>query len=232
MGESRNTGISHVVRAGLAWLAAAFLVIAAMAGCDSLEDRVTERALAPIKSLSDTPAAPTATLETPSDKVPSVTPSSRPIVDRQIRLAPIAADLPEYNRKEWRHWTDEDNDCQDARQEALISESTVPVTFKTDKQCRVAQGRWVGPYTGAEVNEPGKLDIDHMVPLFNAHRSGGWAWDRDRKAAFANDLSYPGHLIAATAAANRARAQRGPRTGDRPTRATGVLTPLTGPTSR
>ena len=210
MGGSRNTGIGHFVRSGFGWVAAAFLVFAAIGGCDSLEERLPEQALAPLKSLSDTPAPPTATPKGPPNKVSSDRPSSRPIIDRQLRVAPVPTDLPEYNRQEWRHWIDEDNDCQDARQEALITESTAPITFKSDKQCRVATGRWVGSYTGAEVDEPGKLDIDHMVPLFNAHRSGGWAWDRDRKAAYANDLSYPGHLIAATATANRAKGSKGP----------------------
>ena len=208
MGEGSNTG--HFIRVRLGWIAAAFLVLATIGGCDSLEERLPDEALVPIKSLSDTPVSPTATLEGPSDKVPSVTPSSRPIIDQQIRVAPVAADLPEYNRREWRHWIDEDDDCQDARQEALIAESKIQVTFESDKQCRVATGRWVGPYTGTEVEEPGKLDIDHMVPLANAHRSGGWAWDRDRKAAYANDLSYPDHLIATTAAANRAKGAKGP----------------------
>lgn len=228
-GEGRHIGIGHFLRVRLSWAAAAFLVIAAIGGCDSLEERVPEQALAPIKSLSDTPAPPTVTRDipsgefssdtpapptmtsnTPSGEVPSDKTSSSPIVDWQLQVAPVAADLPEYNRREWRHWTDEDDDCQDARQEALVAESTVPVTFKSDKQCRVATGRWVGPYTGTEVDDPGKLDIDHMVPLANAHRSGGWAWDRDHKAAYANDLTYPGHLIAATAAANRAKGGKGP----------------------
>jgi hypothetical protein len=38
-----------------------------------------------------------------------------------------------YDRKAWKHWVDEDRDCQNARHEALIEESLTPVTFKTDK---------------------------------------------------------------------------------------------------
>ena len=35
-----------------------------------------------------------------------------------ITVAPVPAGIPEYDRSDWRHWIDEDGDCQDARQEA------------------------------------------------------------------------------------------------------------------
>ena len=105
---------------------------------------------------------------------------------------------------------DEDSDCQDARQEVLVAESVDLVTYTDSGQCRVASGMWVGPYTGEQFNEPGMLDIDHMVPLGNAHQSGGWAWSPEQKRQYANDLSYDNHLIAVQASANRAKGSRSP----------------------
>lgn len=127
-----------------------------------------------------------------------------------ISVAPIPADIPAYDRGEWRHWTDEDRDCQDARQEVLIEESASPVTYKDSDECRVAEGEWDGPYTGERFTDPSDLDVDHMVPLGNAHRSGGWLWSESRRRDYANDLSYPGHLIAVQNSANRAKGADGP----------------------
>jgi hypothetical protein len=118
--------------------------------------------------------------------------------------------MPAYDRGDWRHWIDADGDCQDTRQEVLIEESLVAVPFETPDNCRVASGEWLDMYTGATVADPAELDIDHMVPLANAHRSGGWAWDPDTKKAYANDLSYPDHLIGVSAGANRSKGDKGP----------------------
>ncbi len=105
---------------------------------------------------------------------------------------------------------DEDRDCQNARHEALIAESGTLVTYTDDDKCKVESGLWEGPYTGEVFTDPGSLDIDHMVPLANAHRSGGWAWNEDKKREYANDLSYDGHLIAVKASANRSKGSKGP----------------------
>ena len=127
-----------------------------------------------------------------------------------IHVAHIASTLPEYSRGDWKHWTDADRDCQDERNEVLIEESLTTVTFHTDDGCRVATGQWLAPYTNTVVTDPGKLDVDHMVPLGNAHRSGAWGWPAERKELYANHLDDTQHLIAVTASANRSKGARGP----------------------
>ena len=118
--------------------------------------------------------------------------------------------MPEYNRDNWKHWTDADRDCQDARNEVLIAESKAQVTYRSDRRCRVASGEWLAPYTSSVVTDPSKLDVDHMVPLGNAHRSGAWNWSAQQREQYANYLDDPQHLIAVTASANRSKGARGP----------------------
>lgn len=157
------------------------------------------------------PATPAAFAPTPSISAPapSPTPSPDAVVFELTIAEPYRGEI-RYDRSDWKHWTDADRDCQDARQETLIAESTVPVEFRTGDGCKVSAGRWVAPYTGAVVENPSDLDIDHMVPLYNAHQSGGWRWSAARKEEYANYLGYPGHLIAATAGANRQKGADGP----------------------
>jgi hypothetical protein len=60
------------------------------------------------------------------------------------------------------------------------------------------------------VTAPGALDVDHVVSLLEAHRAGGWAWDRARKQAYANDTEHAEHLVAVLASANRQKGSKGP----------------------
>ena len=152
-------------------------------------------------------STPLPTQELTTDALP---PAARAATTLAITVAPIPADVLEYSRSQWNHWIDEDGDCQDARQEALISESLVEVTFESERKCRVSTGRWHGAFTGIYVEAPGDLDIDHLVPLKNAHDSGGWAWSLDRKQEYANYLVDQDHLIAVTKGANRSKGAKGP----------------------
>ena len=113
----------------------------------------------------------------------------------------------EYNRKDWPHWIDDDNDCQDTRAEILIRDTLGPIKFKRNKPCNVSWGRWLCPYTGQEIFKASELDIDHIVPLAHAHQTGGANWPREKKRQFAND---PLNLVAVAASVNRAKGDQGP----------------------
>ena len=109
----------------------------------------------------------------PGASFASATPETRPETTLSLTVSPVPPDIPECHRSEWNHRNDEDGDCQDARQEVLASESVVEVTFESDRKSRVGTGRWYDAFTGNYVDAPGDLDIDHLVPLKNAHDSGG-----------------------------------------------------------
>ena len=162
----------------------------------------------PTSPPTSTPISPPVS-PTPAPTFTPVSPQASYLVLKLIISDP-PSEMPDYDRDDWNHWKDADGDCQDARQEVLIAESSLPVTFKEDRKCKVATGMWTDPYTGGIVEDPSKLDVDHMVPLANAHDSGGHAWNDDRKAQYANSLDYPGHLIATTASANRSKGRKGP----------------------
>ena len=130
---------------------------------------------------------------------------TEPATTLVITVAPVPDGIPEYDRSDWRHWTDEDGDCQDARQEALVQESLDEVPFETDEKCRVETGRWFGVFDGHDLENVGHLDIDHMVPLKNAHLSGAWGWNPTMKEEYANYLEDPDHLIAVSSRANRSK---------------------------
>ena len=63
----------------------------------------------------------------------------------------------------------------------LIGESLTPVTFGADKGCRVVSGSWLGEYSGNVIPEANNPDIDNLVPLKEAHKSGSHSWDSENK---------------------------------------------------
>lgn len=102
--------------------------------------------------------------------------------------------LDEYDRAAFVHWTDPDGNGENARVDALNAAMVVkPV--------------WVCPYTGVIVDDPARLDIDHVVPLQWAWVHGAYKWDSEKRMLFAND---PINLIPVLASANRAKGSKGP----------------------
>jgi len=115
--------------------------------------------------------------------------------------------IKKYNRRNWPHWIDEDNDCQNTRAEILIRDSLKPVRFKRNKNCAVVEGKWIDPYTGQIMFKASRVDIDHVVPLEYAWQTGAADWPKSRKQIFANDFH---NLLAVNRSVNRSKSNKGP----------------------
>ena len=118
----------------------------------------------------ETATAQTATPKEPTATATTTTTTTTTVL--RVTVSAVPATLPDYDRHDWKHWTDADGDCQDARNEVLIAESQTRVAYRTDRKCRVTTGEWLAPYSNTIVTDPRRLDVDHMVPLGNAHDSG------------------------------------------------------------
>jgi hypothetical protein len=112
-----------------------------------------------------------------------------------------------YKRELFKHWTDDDGDSCDAREEVLIAES------KTQAQvdaygCKVIAGDWYSEYDGLLHTDPSEVQIDHVVSLKEAWDSGAWAWSPSQRQKFANDISDSRSLIAVTGSVNQSKGER------------------------
>lgn len=120
--------------------------------------------------------------------------------------ATLAAACPKYNRDvQYGDWIDSDQDCQYTRAEILIRSSQTPVTFRNGKTCTVDSGLWLDPYSGATHRAAAELEIDHFVPVSEAHKSGAWKWTQEKRIAFYNFLDSTYHLIPTASAINQSK---------------------------
>lgn len=110
-----------------------------------------------------------------------------------------------YSRDRFPHWRGVGGGC-DTRDAVLRRDGTGVVV---SAECHITAGSWRSPYDGKTWTDPQRVDIDHVVPLANAWRSGADAWTDARRADFANDLTRP-QLLAVTAAVNRAKGDQDP----------------------
>ena len=119
-----------------------------------------------------------------------------------------AGEYQPYDRDAFRHWVDDDSDCQDTRAELLIAQSSTEVRFAKDgDRCRVVTGRWISPFTGNVIQNSGAIEIDHVVALKWAWERGAWQWPDNKRERFAND---PVNIMAVEARLNSSKGARGP----------------------
>ena len=114
--------------------------------------------------------------------------------------------LTGYNRSLFKHWIDDDKDGCDTRAEVLIEEAIVKP--KIGKKCALTGGKWISPYDAKTREKASDLDIDHLVPLAEAWRSGAWAWSASKRQAYANDLDESRALIAVSLGLNRSKGDK------------------------
>lgn len=117
--------------------------------------------------------------------------------------------LGDYERNLFRHWIDVDNNGCDTRREVLISESRTKV--KVGKKCALSGGTWFSAFDNKTIRGSGTgIDVDHLVPLAEAWRSGAWRWTAEEREYFANDLKDERVLIAVSASSNRSKGDKDP----------------------
>jgi len=116
--------------------------------------------------------------------------------------------LTGYDRSLFKHWIDADKDGCDTRAEVLIEEAIVKP--KVGPKCKLTGGKWLSAYDGKTVTNSSLLDIDHVVPLAEAWRSGAWNWTPAERQSFANELESSRVLIAVTLSTNRSKGDRDP----------------------
>ncbi|MBB1256928.1 HNH endonuclease, partial [Streptomyces sp. OF3] len=110
-----------------------------------------------------------------------------------------------YDRKLFPHWINQGDNCN-TREVVLKRDGTNVVT---DDQCRAVSGSWFSQFDGVTLHSASEVDIDHLVPLAEAWRSGAQTWSAAKRQSFANNLSAA-QLIAVSAGSNRAKGDKDP----------------------
>jgi Protein of unknown function (DUF1524) len=115
-----------------------------------------------------------------------------------------------YRRADWGDWASHGRGC-DTREVVLLEQGVGVVAGKDCRpSCPTLTPRtpcWVSPYDGARLQDPAGVQVDHLVPVKEAVRSGARGWDRALRQRFYND---PINLFAVSAHANTSKGDRDP----------------------
>ncbi|MFI7492935.1 HNH endonuclease family protein [Micromonospora echinaurantiaca] len=149
---------------------------------------------------------------TPAAATPPGIPS-KATAQSQLNALRVAAQgsTSGYSRDLFPHWITISGSCN-TREQVLKRDGTSVVV---DSSCAATSGRWYSPYDGATWYAASDVDIDHVVPLAEAWRSGANSWTTSRRQSFANDLTRP-QLIAVTDNVNQAKGDQDPSTWQPP----------------
>ncbi|GAA2351476.1 HNH endonuclease family protein [Saccharopolyspora halophila] len=140
-----------------------------------------------------------------------VSSASGPAADQvdQLKVAP-AASMDGYSRDRFDHWNAQPEAGKNCNtREAVLARDGENV--RTDNRCQPTSGSWTSSYTGEKITDDSEVDIDHMVPLANAWRSGANEWTDAEREKFANDMNSP-QLVAVDSSSNRSKGDQDPST--------------------
>lgn len=135
------------------------------------------------------------------------TEAARQLRELAVRSADEASAVPDYDRQAFgQRWADTDHNGCDTRNDILARDLARPTFKPGTRDCVVLTGTLAEPYTGTTIQfqrgdkSSALVQIDHVVALADAWRSGAWQWDEQSRQEFAND---PENLLAVDGAANR-----------------------------
>jgi hypothetical protein len=110
-----------------------------------------------------------------------------------------------YDRDLFPHWINQSGAC-DTREVVLQRDGT---GVAVDSSCQPTSGQWYSVYDATWVSDSSDVDIDHIVALAEAWRSGASGWTTQRRQEFANNLSLA-QLIAVSASSNASKSDKDP----------------------
>ena len=143
----------------------------------------------------------------PSDSSLGSVGDSAKALDQLPVLQMHSESVPRYSRDEFgQRWADVDRNGCDTRNDILRRDLRSLQMKTSSPNCVVVGGILDDPYTGRTIDfhkgedSSDQVQIDHVVALADAWRSGAWQWDAPRRQEFAND---PTNLLAVEGNANQ-----------------------------
>ena len=162
-----------------------------LTGCQQLQEALPQ---------SSAPAPPAAAPAGPANKL---------LAQLQIQPEDTGA---HYEREDWLTDWAENGEC--TTRETVLRQQGKGVAV--DGRCAPTAGTWHSTYDGVTTTDPGELEIDHIVPLAEAARSGPVVdgrrqrpgdWPPARREAYANDVAG---LVAVTGSSNSSKSDDDP----------------------
>jgi Protein of unknown function (DUF1524) len=136
---------------------------------------------------------------------PTPPPTSEAVA--MLNALPVQAEgtLDGYSRDLFPHWITQSGTCN--TREVVLQRDGVDVSV--DGACQPTSGSWYSVYDAIWVNESSDIDIDHIVALAEAWRSGADSWSTSQRQEFANDLTHA-QLIAVSQSSNASKGDSDP----------------------